>query len=831
MYIFCEDRTRPITSKEDRGYIRQMNKRYKGEARLGEVFTYQLCISHDTPLEKVALSFDDLLSVDGISRIPAKNMTCYNLEGVTAEGKSFKYDGLDIDDYQVFWIGVSIPTDLKPDGYRGMVHVHSNGNAIGQIEISLDIQGPVLPCNGYNELWRLSRLQWLNSTIAQDEEVVKGFTPVVVEGQSIGIRGRRITLNESALPTQITSYFNASNSDVVAEGNALLREPITFELLRGKEAIAYSSQVIEESNSHEKARIISKCIGENFDMHHQLQIEYDGYMSLETTVQALEDLELSDIKFQVPFSSFASTYNMGLGQDGGKLRPIAFKWNDEHQDTLWVGNINGGLSCTFKDKNYVRPFVNVYYNQRKRKKPIWDNESKGRITLTDEKNGSTLIATTGAITLKAGERYSFIVEFFITPFKTIDYRKHWQTRYYHPHENAKQTDWLREMDDLHCNYINIHHGQELHPFINYPFIETEALKTFIDEAHHQEKKVKVYYTLREITNHFKELWPFYSLGEEIFPMHNPDEVLFWKAIDPGKWLEDNLITGKRQMWVEEHIDEELIPAWQHIFHHGKYKGETCASILVNPISRLNNFYLEGLNWLMKHMDIDGIYVDDVAYDRKTMQRVRKILDQKEGAYVDLHSWNHMNSHAGMINCVLLYKELLPYMDSLWLGEGFDYDREPDYWMVEMSGMPFGLMGEMLQDDGHLYRGMVYGITNRSGWGKKQPTAIYKLWDEFKVQESQMKGYWDEDCPVSIHHKEMRATAYVKDEAILVAIGSWCTSDQVVSLSIDWQQLGLDEQYVCSRTVALPGYQEEGIVDIDRLTIKAGIGMILIISKS
>jgi hypothetical protein len=31
----------------------------------------------------------------------------------------------------------------------------------------------------------------------------------------------------------------------------------------------------------------------------------------------------------------------------------------------------------------------------------------------------------------------------------------------------------------------------------------------------------------------------------------------------------------------------------------------------------------------------------------------------------------------------------------------EYDKDEDYWLTEVSGIPFGLMGEMLQDGGHL----------------------------------------------------------------------------------------------------------------------------------
>lgn len=44
-------------------------------------------------------------------------------------------------------------------------------------------------------------------------------------------------------------------------------------------------------------------------------------------------------------------------------------------------------------------------------------------------------------------------------------------------------------------------------------------------------------------------------------------------------------------------------------------------------------------------------------------------------------------------------EYFPYLDRLWFREYFDFDSAPDYWLVEISGIPFGLMGEMLEGGG------------------------------------------------------------------------------------------------------------------------------------
>jgi len=43
--------------------------------------------------------------------------------------------------------------------------------------------------------------------------------------------------------------------------------------------------------------------------------------------------------------------------------------------------------------------------------------------------------------------------------------------------------------------------------------------------------------------------------------------------------------------------------------------------------------------------------------------------------------------------------------------------------IPFSGIPFSLMGEMLQDGGTPWRGMVYGMTNRLPWSGQNPARI------------------------------------------------------------------------------------------------------------
>ena len=70
------------------------------------------------------------------------------------------------------------------------------------------------------------------------------------------------------------------------------------------------------------------------------------------------------------------------------------------------------------------------------------------------------------------------------------------------------------------------------------------------------------------------------------------------------------------------------------------------------------------------------------------------------------------------------------------------------------------MGEMLQDGGNRWRGMLYGMTSRMSYQGNNPSPIWKVWDDFKIQDSEMFGYWSSRCPVKTDHQDVLATAYV-----------------------------------------------------------------------
>ena len=324
--------------------------------------------------------------------------------------------------------------------------------------------------------------------------------------------------------------------------------------------------------------------------------------------------------------------------------------------------------------------------------------------------------------------------------------------------------------------INVHQGNDYNPFINYPFLTVDKMKDFTREWHQRGCKVKLYYTLRELSNATAEMWAIRSLGHEI--------------LRGG--------SGGGFPWCREHLVGDYTPQWYEHFEYENEQGivADAAVLTAEGDSRWYNYYIEGLAWMVRNLDIDGIYLDDVSFDRRILKRMRRAMEGvKPDCLIDLHS-NTGFSRGPAIQ----YTEFFPYVDKLWFGESFLYDKmTPANWLVESSGIPFGLTGDMLYRGGNRWLGMQYGMTVRYPWFTEgvncDPRPVWKIWDEFGIADATMLGFWEQNPAVSASDRAVKVTAYCKHGRTLLSIGNYSDEAKTVRLSIDWSQLGLDSQKV------------------------------------
>lgn len=804
--LFPEDRQYPIRMTRDlpaRWFQEGVRDLFTGKAQPGEYYAFQVGLfAAGTTIADVDVRFTGLRNPDGQIVVPKSNFTCFNTEGVDWVGESMDpVCSVEHGRVRALWMGVQIPEDLGENSYEGEVIVDPEGLPARSVRLIIDVGGPVLADAGDSEPWRHSRLRWLNSTIAEDDDLVPPFTPIGVNKDKIHCLGRTVQLNKMGLPKKIQSFFAPEMTHIIKKAKEILESDIRFIVQTNNKKLKWKSSGFQISQTGE-GKAIWKAVNTSgaITMTISAEMEFDGNLEFQIDLATDSDIDVEDIRLEIPMQNDAAVYMMGMGQKGG-FRPDSFDWTwavDKNQDGIWVGDINGGLQVSFKDTNYVRPLnTNFYQLKPLNMPPSWTNDGKGGFRLRKKGKDTVLLTSfSGPREILKGEKHHFHFRLLITPFKPIDTKAHWHHRYFHRY---KTVEYIQAQG---ANTVNVHHATRINPFINYPFIRPEAMKAYIDSAHALDMKVKIYYTVRELTNIAPELFALFSLGHEV--------------LSSGK--------GGGFSWLQEHLDQDYIAGWLV----PRLKD---AAVINSGVSRWHNYYLEGLQWLVQNVGIDGLYIDDVAFDRTVMQRLRKILDRtRPGALIDLHSANQYNPRDGFANSANLYMEHFPYLNRLWFGEYFDYDSKPDFWMTEIAGIPFGLMGEMLWGGGNRWRGMIYGMTSRLPWAG-DPRPMWKLWDDFGIQDSRMIGYWVDDCPVKTNREDVLATAYVRDDKTLISLASWADGPVSVRLDINFKTLGLNPKSSVLVAPAINDFQDAAQFNPDEtIPVQKGKGWLLIIEE-
>ncbi len=807
--VFPEDRMHPIRMKTDLPQ-RWMGKgplpAFAGTAEKGENFAFQLGIYALKDIENVQVVFSDLKNAAGNS-IPAKDISCINTDGL-AYDNTVLHNNVSVaaGRVQALWCSLQVPEQAAAGIYAGTATLRAAGAAGVKISLSITVSNVVAVDHGVNEPQKMTRLAWLNSDLAQQNDVIAPYTPLQLDSNSIRLLGRRVEINNDGFPRQIQTFFTEEMTSLQAQPNNLFTESIHFHFTRAKDGkdMRFRNgglQFIKKSPGTIQWRAVAT--NDTLQIAVNASLEFDGFMAYTVQVTALNDADMKEITLHLPFKKEAATYLMGLGQKGD-LRPdsVGWKWDvaSKNQDGAWIGAVNAGLQYSLRDEKYTRPLNTNFYLQKPLLLPAsWANEGKGGISVA-QKGGSILANNySGKRFIKKGEVLYFNFTLLITPFHTLNTDFQWNNRFYHKYNN------LDSIKASGASVVNIHHATPINPWINYPFIEWKRMRGYIESAHRLGLKVKIYNTVRELSDHAYETPALRSMGHEVYSAGN----------------------GGGFSWLQEHLGDDYIAAW--------FVPELKDAAIINSgMNRWHNYYVEGMNWLTQQVGIDGIYLDDVAFDRVTMKRIKRVLTRdNHPGIIDLHSANQYNKSDGFNNSAILYMEHFPYLNRLWFGEYFDYEKnDPGFFLTEVSGIPFGLMGEMLQGDGNPWRGMIYGMTSRLGWSdKSDPRPLWKAWNEMGLAGSDMIGYWSSHCPVKTSNDKVLATVYKKKGMALLSLASWADTTVSIQLKIDWKSLGLDESRSTITAAAISGFQPaKNFAKDELITVEKNKGWLLLVKE-
>ncbi len=802
--VFPEDRRFPIRMTDDlplRWIEAGANKPFRGSADRGEFYAFQVgVLAARASIDALDVSFSDFRTATG-GIIPSSALRCFNTGGRDWMARPFKKTlVVPQGKVQALWVGIQVPDAAAPGDYSGEVTVAPAGHAPTLVPVTITVSGNAIPASGDNEPARHSRLRWLDSTLAVDDDLVAPYTPVQVRDNAVSVLGRTVVVGRDGFPERIQSRFTQEMTSVGDRPRDVLAGPVRL--------VAEPADAPAQGWTTSGIRFVKRATGAvswesdgtsgPLALKTRAQMEFDGNIEFEVEVRATQPAALKDIRLEIPLARDVARYMMGLGVKGG-VRPASLEWAwdvQKNQDSAWIGDINAGLQFTLKDDKYSRPLNTNFYHSKPLVMPAsWSNGGKGGCRMNERGETVTVECYSGPRTMKKDEVQRYDLRLLLTPFHTLDTRAQFTTRFFHAYKP------VAEAAATGANTLNIHHANAINPYINYPFLRPAEMKVYIDEAHARGLKVKIYYTVRELSNRAPELFALRSLGDEIL------------AKGPGGGFS----------WLQEHLVTDYIAAW--------FVPELKDAAVINTgVSRWHNYYVEGLNWLAKNVGIDGLYIDDVAFDRTTMKRVRKVLDRnRPGALIDLHSANQYNVRDGFANSANLYLEHFPYLSRLWFGEYFDYNAAPDFWLVEISGLPFGLMGEMLQDNGNPWRGMVFGMTGRLPWAG-DPRPLWKAWDAFGIADSRMVGFWVDAGPVKTDRPDVLATSYVRDGRTMVALASWAKEPVDVTLAVDWAALGLDPAKATLEAAAIENFQPaRTFTPGEAIPVEPGKGWLIVIA--
>jgi hypothetical protein len=798
---------------------------FEGTAQPGEYYVFQVGVYASTEaLKNLTTVFSPIKNAQ---QQIVSDVTCFNTEGVAYTGKAYK-KAVDLAAKHVLplWFGIQLP-DNASGTYKGVIQIKPEGLATTNITVTINIKGDKIDNRGYNHETKLSRLAWLNSRIGLDNDITNGYQQLNRTDNNISILGRSIKLSPEGLPADIQTYFDNNNQHLLPGSQPILAGKLNFIVQQGGKQLAFTPSATTFKDDFPGATHWTTLLRNpdvNITVHGTA--EFDGFMGYQLDVTPTKDIQVQDIRLEMPMEAQKSKYMMGLDKEGG-LRPDKWNWKwdviNKDQDEVWMGDVNGGLKIKLKGANYKRQLVNIYYEFGPLNEPeSWGNGKKGGIDITSQGNTTLLNAYSGDRVLKKGETYHFNFDLLVTPFKLINKIVQFGDRYYHTDVDTVK-NYIPTAIEKGANIINIHHKKDIYPFLDYPYMDENVpdLKNFIDSTHAHGLKTKIYYTTREISVNTKEIWAMRSFGNEI--------------ILPGPGSKARTLVNPKGVhpWLAQNFKDNFMPGWVATFTHGKYKGRQDLAVLTSPDSRMNNFYLEGLDWMCKNLAIDGLYLDDLALDRETMKRARKILDrQRPGARIDMHSWNHYNEYGKYASSLNVYMDELPYIDQLWIGEARNYDLAPDYWLIEISGIPFGLTSQMLNKGGNIWRGMNYGITDRLGWFRaKSPEYMWKFWDLHQIEKKDMIGFWDKTNPIRSENPATQATIYKSHDEVLISVANYTDKLQRTHFKIDWNALSMLPDEVTTEIPEITEFQDKKSVNLKNdLDIEAGKGYMIVIRR-
>lgn len=798
--FFPEDRRNVITMLDhlpQKWAVQGPADSFAGKAQPGEYYVYQVGVyGAMMGIEDIDVRCSDLVDGNTVTVVPEEDITCFNKGGVDPYGQYFdKVFAVGQGKVRPLWIGMRLPDDFIGK-LSGSITMTVSDDITKTIPVSIDVSGKVVPHSGDDDHWRMSRLRWLNKHDMGNDvtHVPAPYTPVQIQDDTITILNRTITLNKQAFPVAIAS------NDV-----QLLAAPVQLIVDRNEDQTMWqpvSYECIENNPSRVHVRSIGQT--DNIRMTSNVITEFDGTITCEVQLECDQKHTCEDISIIVPVRKELARYLVGFGHQGGK-RPanVNWKWSKAVDNGVWVGRVVAGLGMKLlgdSDKFFLRELDPKAFSS-------WYNDGQGGGWVREHENKVIITAYTGPTQIAPKRPLRLRFQLFVTPFKPLK-RTHWDDRFTFTGEG---------------NVYHYHHSAWENQWINYPFLTADRLAETARQRRVRGERVTYYFGTVEISNRASELFALRSLGDEMI-----DQSVDIFTIDPASqdvWKD----AYKGHPWLPEHMGYGYREDW-HTTTHGEVDVGINTGIFNEP-TRYYNYWLNGVAWMKRHVGDAGLFNDSLYYPRSIVLRLARILSRDNPNYLlPAHCTDFSRRDT---SAIVVYMGHLSLVTELIIGEVYDFRKGPEYWLIETSGLPFGLDNKYLPNPypDYPYRQMLFAATGCHSGFSPQIKAMFDFWDQWGIQDSEMIGWWDDHCPVRTSHDDILATVYRKGNKVLVVLASWADEDVDVLLTVDWKTLGVSPDSVKAVVPTIGTLQPERVLQLDgTISIAKSGGLIISIES-
>jgi hypothetical protein len=798
MKIFATDRRKTFKNYYDTSELSGMpcGQHFSYNTSRYQYFVAQLVVISDFD-EEVDVTTSPLI---GEGQELTKAVRCFNTSGIGPDGVFFYrrltlYSGK----MQPLLIGFDL-SEAKLGTFETVVTVGTV-----KVHLTLTVNDEPIFNDGAEDIFSGSRMKWLNSDSGIGNTPVKGYSPLAFEENNLLFTGKTARIGSNGLLENVQSYFSPSNFLTESVQNHLFYRPMEFEVegqryrfskqrMNGKgSSVAFSAEGRSEGTRLEISAVAS----------------YEGYIDYKVTLSAEKDLVIRNVALNLYFS--ACTYSVGMGRKGGTFAPFEYSWNyNKQQDSVFIGDVNCGARLRLKDKMDILPFEGAFFPLKPYKLPFdtWDNHGKGKVMAIRTPEGVALTASSGCLVLAKGKSIVFCFELHLTPFHQVDLSRRFSKRFCRCKGNERLEDRLERASWMGANALSIDWPDEKYQLINYPFYNAEELKKAVLAARKKKFATTIEYSLWHTSAKNPELGLFKSLHAELIFRH---------------WQE-------HMECLPELAGPGAVPA---VVSKDKEGAVQDVSVLLQTESRMDNYFAEAVDFLIRTMRFDGIRLEGSHIGRKLAERLARICeDNNASCGIILKESDNFLPERCMGNSLNQHTHLLPFVNSISADHSFAKEKSPDYVIAEVSGLLYGLTAEACSPAFHPVESLLYGMSLPVGMcGQKTETVLYGIYDvlqKFGIGNARMYGFWDKTNPASADQQEIRITSFINGEKLLAVIFNSGRKTKEFDIGFN-PKLGFSSKGKTIMTPLIVGMQNKKIINFNKsFSLKAGHGLILLV---